>query len=97
MARPPPTPHPTITTSPKARIPPRPQAGDYHLYGPDLGQNLLIAGDAGITPRWLPFLEMITLPVIGLVEMIVCWWFDRFAHKYARRREAQQADAKKRG
>lgn len=40
---------------------------------------------------------MITLPVIGLVEMIVCWWFDRFAHKYARRREAQQADAKKRG
>ena len=73
------------------------EAGDYHLYGPDAGQNLLVAGAAGITPRWLPLLECGLLPVIGLVEMLVCWWFDRFAYKYAARHDAERAAAKKRG
>ena len=74
------------------------EAGDYHLYGPDVGQNLLVCGAAGITPRWLPLLECaLLLPVIGVVEVLVCWWFDRFAYKYAARHDKEKAAAKKRG
>jgi len=67
------------------------ERGYYHLPSPDPLQNLLVAGAAGVSPRALPLLEALLMPLVAVVESIACLWFDRFSYKYSARHEATVA------
>jgi hypothetical protein len=54
--------------------------GAYHLPSPDAGQNLLVAGMAGLSPRPLCLpLDAVLAPVLAVALRIFGWVVDRAA------------------
>lgn len=66
------------------------EGGLYHIPSPDPVINALSSSMAGVSPRAYPLLECMLLPLFGFIEWLAYCWFDRFAHKYARRHAAEQ-------
>lgn len=67
------------------------QRGDYHIHGPDVGLNCLVAGMAGFTPRmyhWI--LECMLAPIMVIVASLGCWMADRIVRKHAAAGQTQQ-------
>mmetsp|Transcript_66421 Transcript_66421/g.110441 ORF Transcript_66421/g.110441 Transcript_66421/m.110441 type:complete len:332 (-) Transcript_66421:550-1545(-) len=70
------------------------EAGRYHLPSPDVLQNWMISGAAGITPRGWPMLESLFLtPLVALIEAAVLMRFDYFGRKYAARAATEKVAA----
>ena len=59
---------------------------EYHIWGPDVVQNLLVSSMCGITPRdrWAP-LTILTQPIIALVEVAFIMRADLIARGYGRK------------
>lgn len=60
------------------------ERGDYHVHGPDVGLNCLVASMAGFSPRmyhWV--LEMILAPVMTIVAAVGTWAADRTVRRHA--------------
>jgi len=56
------------------------RAGAYHLPSPDLGQNLMVAGSAGLSPRPLSLLlDILLAPFIAVAMRGFGWVVDRAA------------------
>ena len=56
--------------------------GAYHLPSPDLGQNLMVAAGAGISPRPLCFLlDVLLAPILAIAMRVFGWIVDRAARK----------------
>lgn len=66
------------------------EGGLYHIPSPDPVINAMSSSMAGVSPRAYPLIESMLLPLFGLIEWLAYCWFDRFAHKYARRHAAEQ-------
>jgi short-subunit dehydrogenase len=57
--------------------------GDYHIHGPDVGLNILVASMAGFTPRvynW--FFEIVLAPVLVLLPKLAVPLSDRIVRKH---------------
>ena len=72
------------------------ERGFYHIPSPDPVINAMSSSMSGVSPRAFPLVECMLLPLWGLVEALAYCWFDRFAHKYARRHAAEQQARQKR-
>lgn len=70
------------------------ECGAYHLPSPDLGQNLLVASMASLTPRPLPLAAMVLLgPLLPPVMSALTWLADRAARRANARAAAAGSDA----
>ena len=66
--------------------------GDYHIQSPDVLQNMLVASVAGVTPRVFTALEVVTQPILALIQIPFWLWFDYQSGKYAARTLAGKKD-----
>lgn len=71
--------------------------GAYHLPSPDLGQNFLVAGMAGLSPRALCLpLDVLLAPVIAIAMRVFGWVIDRAARKAAVVEEGESGGGRRR-
>mmetsp|Transcript_37238 Transcript_37238/g.46568 ORF Transcript_37238/g.46568 Transcript_37238/m.46568 type:complete len:331 (+) Transcript_37238:176-1168(+) len=67
--------------------------GEYHIPGPDFGQNLLIGNMVGLTPRsrWAP-LEMLIQPLVTVVTLALCMKIDSVTAPYGKSLKASYSE-----
>ena len=67
------------------------ERGLYHLPAPDPVINFMVSSRAGVSPRGMPLLEALLLPLASLIESAASVYFDVWGRRYAARYEQEQA------
>ena len=60
------------------------ERGAYHLPSPDVGQNIMVAASAGLSPHMFnPVLEFLLAPIVLVVLLVFGGIVDRAVRKHA--------------
>lgn len=67
--------------------------GEFHASCGDFGINMLVRGSSGMSPRANTMMDLLLLPLIGIVGFVYRYFWDREVQKYRREQRAAVSDA----